>query len=99
MMVALGALDPDAEEQLADSAAHRFGSVERLVKSGWPFGLCTALHRQNVANELVVGAIRGELLAQPARDGNGPLRSHGKLVGPQQVGPAHRPVIDVFRAG
>ena len=73
------------------------GVVEHLVERGRPLVAGAAPGREDVADELVVGPILGELPAQPARHGHGALRRDRVAIDAQQVGPAHRPVVGILR--
>ncbi len=95
-MVALGALDAHAQEDLAERPAHLLRRRQRLVDGGGPLVGSAAAGRQDVAGKLVVGAVRRELLPQPAGHGHRPGRRDGVAIDAQQVGPTHGPVVGVF---
>src|SRR5262249_48743979 len=70
MMVTLGALDADAEKELAERPAHLLGRLQRLVERGRPLVADVAARREYLAYELIVGAILSEPLPKPAREGD-----------------------------
>ena len=67
MMVALGALNADAQKQLAERSAQVLRRGEHLVNGGRPLAGGVATGGDNRADPFVVGPILRELLAQPPR--------------------------------
>ena len=96
MVVALGAFDANAQEQLTHAAARELGLVDRFKERGRTFILNRPLRRQNVTDHLVVRPVRCELPSQPASESHGRLWRHLDLVGPEQIRPLHRPVGSVL---
>ncbi len=98
MVVALRALDPHSQKQLAHRSGQRFRVVQRLEKRRRRFAGAVSPRRHDLPRELVVGRIVPELPSQPPRNRHRPLRPDRVPVHPQQVTPLHRPEISVFRA-
>ena len=96
MMVALGALDADAEEDLADPPRRNFGRAEGFENRGRAVGAHAPFRGDHIAGELIVRPVLGELPADPARHGDRALRRHGVFVHFQNIGPFHRPEVGVL---
>src|SRR5439155_23648172 len=98
MMMALGTFNPDAEEELTDRAAGELRLVDRLEERGRAFALHGALRGDDFPDHRIVGAVLGELLAEPAGDTDGPLRRDLDFVRSQNVPPLHGPVVGILRS-
>ena len=98
VVVALGAFNADAEEELADGSGEFFGGILNLVEGGR--GLCEggALCSDDGICELVEWDISLELLADPSRHGDRAFRSDGVFIDLEEVGPALGPEVGVFGA-
>ena len=97
-MVALGTLDPYAEEDLAERSRGDFRRAERLVNRRRAVRRGAAFRGDDIAGELVVRPVLRELPAHPARHRDGTLRRHGVFVHLQNVRPFHRPEVRIFGA-
>ena len=69
-MMALGTFDSYPKEQLTDRPAHHFRLVKRLEESGRTFRGYIPFGSNDFPDEFVIGPVLGELLTEPACDGN-----------------------------
>ena len=96
MMMALGAFQPDAEEQLADDRRDLVGRAAIAKERGRAVAPGAPLGRDQLADELVVGHVLAKRVANPGVEGHGRLDAHAIGIGPQQVGPLVGPEVGVL---
>jgi hypothetical protein len=90
-MMALGALHPNAEEELGG----RFGQIVRIAVDtevvGRAVGVDRPLPHDEFADELIERPVGAERLADPVVQGPHPLLAQGLALVADQVGPLERP--------
>ena len=96
VVMALGTLDADAEEQLADRAGQLLGILLDLIEPGGGLGQRGPLDSQDRPHELVIGDVAFDLPPNPASHRHGPLRRDDIFVDLQQVAPPQSPVVGIL---
>ena len=95
MMVALGALQARAQEQLTEHRG-QFGWLPAIaINHGRPGPMIRTLGEDDVPHELVIRTVGAELFANPLIQQEHALHAHAIRIRPQQVGPFVRPVVGV----
>src|SRR5436309_1477906 len=75
VVVALVAVEAHGEEELRGVLHDRVGGAEHLVVAGGRVVEVGARGGQHAVDELVVGHVRGDRLANPGAEGGGPLHA------------------------
>ncbi len=93
MVMAASALEPNAQEDLADGFGRGHGVAVGPVKAGRGVLPGRAQPGDNPAGQLVERRVARDLVAQPALKDPGTLLAHRLLFISEQVGPLQGPVI------
>ena len=94
VVVALVAVEAHAEEQLGRVLHDRVGGAQHLVVARGRAGDVGSLGGQHVADELVVGLVLGDGLADVGAEGPRPRLAQELAVHLEQVGPFVGPMLD-----
>ena len=98
MVVAVGALQPHAQEHLADVLGLRPGVARDAAEVRRPDLIAVAEGQHQLARHAVQRRVAGDLVADPGVERRRPVGPESTGLDPQQVAPLVRPVIDELGA-
>src|SRR2546430_2443323 len=97
MMVAAGALEPRAKEELAEHGGEIGGFAPVAIDHRGTVAMVRALGKENFAHELIKRFVLPETFAQPLIERKHAFYAHAVGIRTEQVGPLAGPIVGVGR--